>query len=77
MIFELQQGPSNEILLSSPWGIPLLIQLTYFGEKFVTASWNTINNFGILKYLYLDTLLSFQLYHTDERLKGFVLTAYG
>ena len=63
VIIKLAEG--LEILLSWPWRIPLSMQLTYFWEKFVTASWNNINHFSILKYLYLSTLLSFQLYHAD------------
>ena len=38
---------------------PLSVELTYFGEKFVTLSWNNINHFAILKYLYLNTFFVF------------------
>ena len=49
-------------MLSYTQGTIQPIQLTDIWEKFVTASWNNINDFAILKYLNLNTLLSFQLY---------------
>ena len=50
-----------EILLC-PWGVPLPIQLTLCGERFVTASRKEINHLVILKHLCVNTFLLFQLY---------------
>ena len=38
-----------ESLLLRPWGTVLPTQLTYFGETFVTTSWNNINHFCYIK----------------------------
>ena len=50
-----------KILSSWPREILLPMQLTFFEEKIVTPSWNEINHFAILNYLYqrdrLQTLL--------------------
>ena len=44
----IKLAESLEILLSWPWEIPLSMDLTCFGGKFVTTSWNKINHFPIL-----------------------------
>ena len=54
-----------QIFLLWPWRTFLPIQLTCFEEIFVTASWNSTSRFAILKYLYQNTLLSFQLHRAD------------
>ena len=57
-------------LVITSLGIPLPIQLTFLDERFLTASWNKINHFAILKHLHLHTLLLSQLYHDDLKALG-------
>ena len=40
-----------------PGGITLLMPLLFFGEKFITESWNKINHFAILKHFYPNPLV--------------------
>ena len=42
-------GQALEILLSWPWGTPLPMHLTCFGEPLVTAPWNNNNDFYYIK----------------------------
>ena len=66
VISELQLCPVNHKSCRRSWKLVIMTEGDYstyathiFGEKFVTTSWNNINHFSILKFLYQNTLLSF------------------